>query len=281
MAFDRRAGRIVAVLSSLIVDSETWTFDVCANAWTQMHPNRQPPRSEWAQLVYDVDSDTTILVSYTAVWAYDLQGDTWTEMGPAPTINAVFLAYDPVSGLVVVADNSDLKLMWSYEVESDTWTPIHQANGPGYAEFAYDASADRIVAYAFGAASVPETWLLEFRTGTWTKSAAVTPGIVAGWGLPHTIVYDEGAERTVILSNSGLAAYDATADRWQLIVGGDPGSVPDAMVYDSVNRRLVGPGPSQPDVIGVQADFVAFDLTTHEWTVLLEPAKGSPAVAPK
>ena len=42
MAFDRRAGRLVALAG---VDSalETWTFDVCTNTWTRMHPNREPP----------------------------------------------------------------------------------------------------------------------------------------------------------------------------------------------------------------------------------------------
>jgi hypothetical protein len=275
MAFDRHAGVLVALVGTV----ETWTFDVCTNTWTRMHPSLEPSGiDEWDLFVYDVDSDLTLAVDrHTgSVWAYDLQANTWTAKGHGPT-DARLGVYDPRSGLVVAVKDADPVELWTYDVETDAWTPIHQANGPGYAEFAYDASADRIVAYAFGAASVPETWLLEFRTGTWTKSAAVTPGIVAGWGLPHTIVYDEGAERTVILSNSGLAAYDATADRWQLIVGGDPGSVPDAMVYDSVNRRLVGPGPSQPDVIGVQADFVAFDLTTHEWTVLLEPGGRQPA----
>ncbi len=279
LAFDRRAGRIVAVLSSPSVDTETWAFDVCTNTWTRMHPDREPPRNEWGRLVYDADSDATLMVSseFGAVWAYDLQADTWTEEGVAPT-DATLLTYNPVSGLVVVEVGLDPKALWNYDVETDTWTPIHQANGSGYAEFAYDASVDRIVAYAFGAASVPETWLFEVRTGMWSKSAAVTPGIVAGWGLPHTIVYDEAAERTVILSNSGSAAYDATADRWELVIGGDIGSVPDTAVYDPVNRRLVGLGPTTPDLIGVQADFVAFELTTREWTVLLE--KGDQEATP-
>jgi hypothetical protein len=276
MAFDGRAGKLVAVTSAGEA-VETWTFDVCTNTWALMNPSGEPRRFDWAQLVYDIDSDATILVSSGKVWAYDLQANAWTERGAAPTDNAAFLAYDPISGLVVVAaDYSDRKLLWNYEVETDRWTPIHQADGPGYAELAYDASVDRIVAYAFGATSIPETWLFDIRTGTWSRSSAVTPGIVAGWGLPHTIVYEEGAERTVILSNSGLAAYDATADRWELVIGGDPGSVPDTMVYDPVNRRLVGPGTTSPDVIGVPADFVAFDLTTREWTVLLETGDGQP-----
>lgn len=276
MAFDRRAGRLVA-LTSALTGTETWTFDVCSNTWTQMHPNQEPAGvDEWTRFVYDVDSDTTIVVGRNTgdVWAYELHADTWTEKGLAPAYMALF-AYDPVSGLVVATDDSDPMGMWLYDVDADTWTRIRQANGPGYAEFAYDASVDRVVAYAGGTVA-PETWLLDIRTGTWRRSDTVTPAIVAGWGLPHTIVYDEAAERTAIVSNSGLAAYEATADRWELVIGGEPGSVPDVMAYDPVNRRLVATGPGQVLISGhiVSFDVVAFDLVTREWTVLLEPGGG-------
>jgi hypothetical protein len=53
-AFDRSAGRLVAVaIAGTVV--ETWTFDVCTNTWTRMHPNREP-RTPVETLVYDVDS---------------------------------------------------------------------------------------------------------------------------------------------------------------------------------------------------------------------------------
>ena len=45
MAFDRRAGRLVA-LADTGDGVETWTFDVCTNTWTRMHPNREPPSFE-------------------------------------------------------------------------------------------------------------------------------------------------------------------------------------------------------------------------------------------
>jgi hypothetical protein len=270
-AFDRGAGRLVT-----IAGAETWTFDVCTNTWARMQPNLEPAGLDPTdRLVYDVDSGVTIAVGWNTgrVWAYDLAANTWTAKRDVP-VDRTLWAYDPVSGDVVATDNADAAQWWAYDVETDTWSPIRQANGPGLAEFAYDASVDRIVAYAFGAASVPETWLLDLRTGAWSRSDAVTPGIVAGWGLPHSIVYDESAERTAIVSNSGLAAYDATADDWVFVVGGDPGSVPDLMTYDSVNERLIGPGPtSNQGVAPGQGGVVAFDLLTREWTVLLGPSE--------
>jgi hypothetical protein len=125
-AFDRRAGRLVAVaIADTVV--ETWTFDVCTNTWTRMHPDREPPGVSLSRLVYDVASDLTIGIHEPQgpeprtgrVWAYDLEADTWTEHGVAPTFDTGF--YDPVSGLVVGGVSEDL---WYYDVETDAWTPI-------------------------------------------------------------------------------------------------------------------------------------------------------------
>ena len=84
--------------------------------------------------------------------------------------------------------------------------------------------------------------------------------------------------------NVRLAAYDATADRWQTVEFPDPDLWHGvSLVYDPVNERLV----VFPDYWAewtdgtLVDDVLAFDLATHEWTVLLEPAKGSPALAPK
>jgi len=270
VAFDRRAGRLVAV-----VGAETWTFDVCTNTWTQMYPNRQPPSSERAQLVYDVDSDITILASDTAVWAYDLQDDTWREQGAAPTV-LFSLAYDPVSGLVVATGYSDLKLVWNYDVETDTWTPIHQANaGPELPVIVYDASVDRLVAYGDGTAGSPpyETWLFDIRTGTWARSAAERPAVGAWFTIP-SLAYDEAAGKTVVLLRYPETAYDATADRWELLA---EWQYPARMVYDPVNRRLVGLGQTLGMVPDPPGEVQALDLVKGEPRVLLEWAGGQAA----
>jgi hypothetical protein len=289
-AFDRRAGRLVVVTDGSN-GVETWTFDVCANIWTQMAPNREPPSVAYSpQLVYDVDSDVTIWVSEVVisgvasekVWAYNLQADTCTEKSAAPTIGFVFLAYDPVSGLVVAAPHPEIeRTWWNYEVETDTWIPIHQANaGPSQrVVIAYDGSVDRLVAYGDAAyGSTPyETWLFDIRTGTWSRSAAERPA-VAGWLTAPGSVYDEAAERTLIFARAPLTAYDARADRWEILAAPesispptDPWhSAPSVYVYDAVNRRLVGwrVGGNRNQESGV----AALDLTNRKWTVLLEPS---------
>jgi hypothetical protein len=290
VAFDRSAGGLVA-LADAGDGLETWTFDVCANTWTRMHPNREPAGIDELDLfVYDVDSDLTIALDRdtASVWAYDLRANTWTRKGDGPPDaragyysaisrldDARLGAYDPRSGLVVAAVKSDPSdesmALWSYVVETDTWAPIHDAPWPPLGVFAYDTSVDRLVVYTAAGNNRPaEVWLLDIGAGTWSKSGAETPA-VAGWLAGPAIAYDEAAERTVVFNRVPWAAYDAGADRWEVLADADPGGAfPSSMVYDSVNRRLVG---LRGD------DVLAFDTRTREWTVLLEARTGQPAAA--
>jgi hypothetical protein len=298
MAFDRRTGRLVT-LAGAGGAVETWTFDVCTNTWTRMHPNREPP-PDTGGLVYDVDSDVTIAVAYgpdfrgERVWAYDLASDTWTENGRFAPTDATFRFYDPVSGLVVATgDDGDPDTrgseLWSYEVETDTWTPISQANRPAVElfAFAYDASVDRLVAYSpagerTGGAG---TWLFDLRTGTWSGTRALTPEFNYGWiGPPGpAIAYDEAAERTVMAGQGRSVAYDAAADRWETLFETPSEDQLAAcedrpecrmgrlMVYDPVNERLVAYGGEVYNTCTWEAvgDMSAFDMATRSWTLVV------------
>lgn len=252
-----------------------------------MHPDQEP--FGWVELVYDVASGLTIGVNscrdcvldpHGVVWAYDLQANTWNKTGAAPT-DVTDLLYDPISGLVVaLGDEGDPytspQELWAYGVETGTWTPMRQAGQLNVgAAVAYDASVDRIIAY--GSTVDPESIdreirLFDIRTGEWSWSGAVTPGIWGSgmWGAPPAIAYDEAAQRTVVFGG-GLAAYDAAADRWEVLMDGadrDPSDwLPSSLVYDAVNQRLIGLGRG---VVANQGSVVAFDLVAREWTVLLE-----------
>ena len=288
-AFDRDSGRIVLVAGT-DAGVETWTFDVCTNTWTRMHPDQEPPGA--GGLVYDVDSDATLALSGASrVWAYDLEADSWTEKGlpPGGSPGLELRFYDPVSGLVVATGDDgdpnapDLEL-WSYDVETDTWTPIRQANrlpvDPW--DYVYDASVDRLVAYDPGGRSGgARTWLFDLRTGTWSGTAAVTPQFAFGWigPPPPAIAYDEAAERTVMAGQGcRVVAYDAAADRWETLFAPALEAATECrdgqqIIYDPVNERLVAHGgtvyttcmPEAPD------DMWAFDLATRSWTLVVRP----------
>ena len=64
-------------------------------------------------LVYDVDSDVTIVSDGTRTWVYDLEANTWTEQGDRPrsrrvTLTSAIRFYDPVSGHVVAGEDGDI-----------------------------------------------------------------------------------------------------------------------------------------------------------------------------
>jgi len=294
MAFDRESGRIVLVAGTDGV-VETWTFDVCTNTWTRMHPSRQPPDA--GELVYDVDSDVTIALDGSSrVWAYDLEADTWTEKGSPPdgdpSLQLRF--YDPVSGLVVATGDDgdpntpDLEL-WSYEVETDTWTPIRQANRLAIDpwNYVYDASVDRLVAYdAGGRSGAARTWLFDLRTGTWSGTGAITPQFSFGWvgPPPPAIAYDEAAERTVMAGQGcQVVAYDATADHWEAPYIPALETAPECrdgqrIVYDPVNERLVAHGGTVYTTCIWEApdDTWALDIATRSWTLVVPPTPVPP-----
>jgi hypothetical protein len=222
-----------------VVDGTIWTYDLKADAWTQMG-------------VAPTDSIR---------WAYD----------PAS-------GFAIAASTVPASDTRPLEF-WSYDVAADAWTPIRQAGPAPRpdvgASFAYDATVDRLIVYALGY-DRSETWLLDLRAGVWTRSTVDAPMVNGIWGMalfPPAIVHDEAAGRTMISGGTGRsAAYDAVADRWEILSGSlrpeqaffafGPMTRWSLDAYDSVNGRLVGGGDA--------GSVWAFDPSTRQWIVLLE-----------
>jgi hypothetical protein len=81
----------------------------------------------------------------------------------------------------------------------------------------------------------------------------------------------------VVIGDVRLAAYDATANRWEILAEADPDrpeGFPLPQVYDPVNGRLIGWSRFATED---QGEVFAFELETREWTVLLEPSEGQAA----
>ncbi|MHB8890486.1 MAG: Kelch repeat-containing protein [Candidatus Limnocylindrales bacterium] len=303
MAFDRRAGRIVALVTLEGEHSQTWTFDVCTNTWTRMADSPVSAGSD--PLVYDAGSDLTITIDAETrrVWAYDLTADAWRARGLAPLTSLTggrpSLVYDLTSGHVIrtsQAGTGDPDL-WTYAVDTDTWTASSAGGFSSDSLLAFDSSADRLVSYYL----VPEgqgtarTRLFDLRQGAWTDSAHVAPPMNFGWfPTGNEITYDEAAHRTIIFSAGRMIAYDAAADHWTEVFAGAPaadsGVCPGSLcrmqpttIYDPVNERLVVHGGSYRDPSRIAADpenqwvqddsVITFDLATRTWSVLVEATR--------
>ena len=281
MAFDRRAGRLVAVGARPTTSVETWTFDVCTNTWTQMHPDREPPSFDWrpARLRRRLRRDDRGLLREGVGLRprgrhLDREGRLLRPTRrPGPTTRSPASSsprtHDLARGAVELRRRDR-------HVDPDPPGERARRLGPMHA---YDASVDRIVAYdargdrALGA----ETWLFDLRTGTWSRSGAETPDVVPGYGwhgAAHRLRRGGGADG----GHRRRPIGRLRRDRGPL---GDPRPKHESrcgpmagrldMVYDPVNGRLVG--WRRRDVASRQVGVVAFDLVTREWTVLLEPSK--------
>ena len=218
-------------------------------------------------LVYDVDSDVTVANDGTRMWAYDLGADTWTVKGVSRRSSIEPHVLRPGLGprrrVGDDGDDSTLGLpLWSYEVETDTWTPIPQAEppaiGPHYEFFAYDASVDRLVAYA-------NAWPAEdapapSRPGRGSSTSAPAPGRGQvpsrrrtsppglGGAVPHRLRRGGAADRAAGPGPCGRLRRDRRplgdpvrgVDRQTMsrVAGPECRQMP-FMVYDPVNERLV------------------------------------------
>jgi hypothetical protein len=314
MAFDRAAGKIV-----MLAGAETWTFDVCTNAWTLMQTGLGAVPDTELALAYDAAADLIVAVDNSdavagppRAWTYDLDANTWTRQGPAPD-HVVRLWHDAASARVGAwATRSDTEpgTIWAYDGAADTWAVAGELevrggygwNTPGNDLLAYDAGLDRVVATVTGTpdgSGVP-TRLFDMHTGAVVDEFTVAPWAgQCGWmalmycyggAAGAAIAYDEHASRTVVLIAGYLFGYDAAGDRWETLYGPGATDSSDAeasasaassalvreswsMVSDPVNGRLVVLG-------GMGGAILAFDATTREWTVLLDPSRAQPTPTP-
>jgi len=205
--------------------------------------------------------------------------------------------------------NEEPGTIWTYDVASDAWARVGALevqggfgwNTPGDL-LAYDAHLDRVVATVIGTTDGggPRTRFFDMHTGSVVDAWVPAPWAGAcGWFVTMycyggiagaAIAYDEHAERTVVLIGGNVFAYDAAADRWDTLYGSGAADASDAvasvnaaagalareswsMVSDPLNGRLVVPG-------GAGGAVLAFDATTREWTVLLEPSTVQPTPTP-
>jgi hypothetical protein len=71
---------------------ETWAYDYNTNTWEEMSPSRYPTLRARCMMVYDRESDLTILYGgfdedknvLNDIWTYDYESDSWELIGESP-----------------------------------------------------------------------------------------------------------------------------------------------------------------------------------------------------
>ena len=248
--FDTHAGRIVYVDET----AATWTFDVCTNTWQQMNPERPPAGGLTnSQLVYDVDSDRTVGIGPGFVVVYDANTNTWTQrsgfagVDPRTALSTLGAVYDPISGLVVVGGT------FAYDVDTDTWTPLGQlwcspsmVYDPATEQWSpvewvpgcqptligYSVDTDRMFFLPYQA----EGLVVNPRTGEWNRLEAPGGGVTQPYGL---VRYATGADTAYTYGDHGICRLDPVTLEWDCNPVSESPDLPAAMVYDSINNRIV------------------------------------------
>ncbi len=276
--FDQHAGHIVYIDEA----GDTWTFDVCANTWSDMNPTYihgdTPGFSEpdgWlGELVYDVDSDRTIAFSGDYVAVYDANTNTWTRRAQPseydPGMPGSGVVYDPRSGLVVLQTHSSGLV--AYDVDSDTWTPIGKTGDGSYPPFlvGYTAETDKFVLLnGFN----DEGMLVDARTGHTEDLKAPDGGVFAGFGRLNYATSTSGPY--VLDDDAEICRLHPTTLEWDCLTGGPEShsGLLGAVVDDPINDRIVliygyGPGFNGARFYDVNPVW-AIDFRTNEWTQLL------------
>jgi len=283
--FDRVWGRIVYVDRG----RHTWTLDVCTNTWHEMNADGVLPGT--GSVVYDVDSDRTVLFGDSRLWVYNRDLNSW-EWRSAPQSHSdgwasIAAFYEPQSGLIVTARTSEQEgNTWrstfsTYDVDTDEWTTIGTIASESLV-IGYSHEADRVV--TAGVFSEFGTDLIDPRTGAVEFVGESHPEFIGGFGYSELANGANTAYAMALEQSAGtFCGFDSSILGWSLKCWpslpprGHDGVPPfDAITYDWLNERLVFIGgadhPWGDGKITYFDDVWSLDPETGEWLELVPPS---------
>ncbi|MBN2335476.1 hypothetical protein JXL21_07935 [Candidatus Bathyarchaeota archaeon] len=202
---------------------DTWTYDIEANEWTQLHPSVTPsPRSD-AAMAYDEANDIIVLHDGYCrggahpgdTWVYDPAEGNWTQMSPEESPMPQYghhMVYDSVNAALVMYGGH-----WSI---TENGVMSH-----GYSD---------------------GVWMYDYPSDTWTKVDTATSLPRRYW---HALAYDSDRGKMAVFGGSGendavlgdTWLYDLSADAWERLDtdDGPPSRENSALVYDPVHGALI------------------------------------------
>ncbi len=261
----------------------TWTFDVCTNTWHEMDATGVLP--DGGSLVYDVDSDRTIVFGDGEVWVYDRHRNAWYRRDAPASVGGLLAIYDPVSGLIITmglaAPDDESPFLSTYDVDTDDWTATAIPTPAPIVGYSHDL--DRIIGYHVG------THLIDPRTGAVEVIYDARLELIGGAiGSPYYVT--NGTDTAYVLASGeetyDICGFDAAMLEWRCFPNTPDGKYLreidveirpyDAIVYDHINERLVFIGGeispwSEGETVRFD-DVWSLDPDTGEWRKLLAPS---------
>jgi hypothetical protein len=257
-----------------------WTFDVCSNTWQPAKTDPLAPGR--GALAWDGGSGRLVLIGSGAMTRRP--DGTWDNLGGGPQRLGAQLGYDAAADLVIIRD-PQTTMMWTFDPDMNAWHDIVQvgptppsAGSSGFVLATYDAAAARFV--LLDGAQSNRVWLFDPQTSTWVRAGLLPPALSL-FIETDEIAYDPVGRRTLVYANGRVFAYEAGADRWEVLYQAGPKDVrfdrvAPGVAFDPVNERLVVIGGRVRTDVGWAPtdDVVAFDPRTRTWIELLAPSTG-------
>jgi len=251
-AYDEDSNQIILFggmvsLSPLLVNDETWAYDVGENTWTLMKPSTKPPKMAAATMAYDSQSDRVILYGgcgagrgiFNDTWAYDYETDTWTKMSPGPKWHGgARMVYDEGSDRMVLFGGIKFSTWtfyqdtWAYDYNTDTWEEMHPEEYPqvrNYQAMTYDSKEDLVlVSGTYGVDGMPDStynmWAYDLETDNWEDLTPVDEERISL--IYSAMAYDAESDRSILFGGveTDMAtetgydetwAYDYSTNTWE------------------------------------------------------------------
>ncbi len=274
--------------------NDTWSYDVAANAWTNVTPTRAPSVRFLSPMTYDSASSRIVLFGGAApgssylndTWSYDVQSNSWTNRAPTTHPSergASAMAYDSAADRTILFGGFTNSYeyagdTWFYDFDANTWRQASPSQSPPEREghaMAYDSAADRTILFGgYDSGYLNDTWAYDFHANTWTS---MNPSSAPAARRYFAMTYDSASDRVILFGgdlDSGGAndtwAYDFHANTWTNL---NPSSAPSvrgysAMAYDSAADRTIlfgGYGLEGGDWVYLD-DTWAYDFHANTWT---------------
>ena len=278
-------------------DNDTWTYNMSQNAWTEHSPKTVPDVLSEAAMAFDTQKGAAVMFGGMAgtyelagTWTYNLAQETWTNMNPlkAPPARALHsMAYDPVSGRIVLSGGRQFQSgsqyeyfndTWTYDLATNTWTDRTSGTEPSPRfgqPMCYDPASGQIVLfggmYRHDFYYYNDTWTYDPASNIWTErhpanSPSPREGAVLAADVPGGTVVLYGGENGSACFNETWS-YNVTNNDWTNLhtAGAPEPRYYSAMTNDqSCGQMLLFGG--RDDQVVCYDDFWTYDPANNSWT---------------
>jgi len=292
-----------------VLSDQTWVYDLNTDTYTNMSPTVAPDPKAAAGMVYDSQSDRSILfggvivdstnLATDSTWTYDYNTNTWTDVSPAfapsPRL-AAYLTYDSESDRVILFGGITLNPggvvhndTWAYDLETNTWEEMNPTSAPDArfdAMTSYDEENDRVILFGGNpsasstTSTFSDTWAYDYNTDRWVD---LSPPANPTSRYVGKMVYDSESNKTVLFSGfpdastkDGTWLFDYGDNNW---TQANPAPHPTGrfraqMVYDSESDSIImfgGMTGAWTSEQVIQTDTTwAYDTNSDTWTKMGE-----------